>query len=144
LWQKPKTYRRLEILKYQFVIAGWTNSMLDGVGCHGYMTDANGPNCSQTDSDDPRACDEVQAAVGGAAQLIRMGMSCWSGDGPDWQQGARSMHMGGVNVCFCDGSVRFISDFVQLGTPGTPPGCLGVWDKLNLSNDGQTISTNNY
>ena len=36
LWQKPKTYRRLEILKYQFVIAGWTNSMLDGVGCHAH------------------------------------------------------------------------------------------------------------
>jgi prepilin-type processing-associated H-X9-DG protein len=49
------------------------------------------------------------------------------------------MHGGGVNVCLADGSVRFVSDFIELGTPGTPPGCLGVWDKLNLSNDGQSI-----
>jgi prepilin-type processing-associated H-X9-DG protein len=38
--------------------------------------------------------------------------------GPDDQQvtAARSRHRGGVNVCFCDGSVKFISDFIQLNT----------------------------
>ncbi len=127
---------------------------------HGYMFDANGPNCNQVDGDDPRTCDEVQQAFGGSSgpgsagekAVIRMGMSCYNGDNADVQQGARSTHRSGVNVCLCDGSVRFISDFVQLGTmPPTgalPPAqvhtYLGVWDKLNLSNDGDTITTTQF
>ena len=54
------------------------------------------------------------------------------------------MHSGGINAGLADGSVRFISDFVELGTTGTPPACLGVWDKLNLSNDGQTIDGRSF
>jgi prepilin-type N-terminal cleavage/methylation domain-containing protein/prepilin-type processing-associated H-X9-DG protein len=115
---------------------------------HGYASDANGPNCNQEDSDDPRACTEILTAVGGSSTnqgpLIRMGMSCWPGTSADWQQGSRSLHVNGVNVCMADGSVRFISDFVETGTAGTPPGCLGIWDKLNLSNDGQPIDASKY
>jgi prepilin-type processing-associated H-X9-DG protein len=119
---------------------------------HGYFSDANGPNCTDTQGDDTRTCDQVQVAFGGssgdpsngATAVIRLGMSCYAGDNPDVQQGARSMHSGGVNVCLADGSVRFISDFVQTGTNGTPPQCLGVWDKLNLSNDGDTIQTTQF
>jgi prepilin-type N-terminal cleavage/methylation domain-containing protein/prepilin-type processing-associated H-X9-DG protein len=111
---------------------------------HGYISDANGPNCSSTRSDDPRACTDIQSAVGGATTLIQLGMSCYEGNANDVQQGSRSMHSGGVNVCLADGSVRFISDFVELGTNGTPPGCLGVWDKLNLSNDGQPLDASKF
>jgi prepilin-type N-terminal cleavage/methylation domain-containing protein/prepilin-type processing-associated H-X9-DG protein len=111
--------------------------------CHGYVTDSNGPNDRETQGDDPRACSEIQAAVGGA-KLVAMGMSCWPGDGPDWQQGSRSMHASGVNVCFADGSVHFISDFIDKGTGGTPPGCLGVWDLLNLSNDRLPLDPSKY
>ena len=57
------------------------------------------------------------------------------------QQTARSLHTDGVSVALCDGSVRFISDFVQLGTG---PSNLGVWDKLNLSHDGQPIDASQY
>jgi prepilin-type processing-associated H-X9-DG protein len=56
----------------------------------------------------------------------------------------RSMHSGGVTVCFADASVHFISDFVELGVNGTPPQCLGVWDKLNLSNDGLSLDASKY
>ncbi len=115
---------------------------------HGYVWDANGPNCNETNSDDSRNCSDVQASVGGATQLIQMGMSCYNGDFPDIQQAARSMHVDGVNVCLADGSVRFISDFVELGVranpPGTEPSILGVWDKLNLSNDGYPIDASKF
>ena len=51
------------------------------------------------------------------------------------------MHPGGVTTCFCDGSVHFIRDYIQLGTDAAH---LGVWDKLNLSNDGFPIDASTY
>ena len=90
-------------------------------------------------------CTDVLAAVGGSSTnevpLIALGMSCWTGNSPNWQQGARSMHGGGVDTCFCDGSVHWISDFIQLGTSSSN---LGVWDKLNLSNDGYPIDASSF
>ena len=74
-------------------------------------------------------------------------MSCYEGNGQNWQQAARSLHEGGVNVCLCDGSVRFISDYVetQPDTWGTTkPIPLAVWDKLNLSNDGEPIDASKF
>ncbi len=118
---------------------------------HGYYGDDNGPNNRGSPAaDDMQSCVDIQTAVGGASgtgskgeqQLMKMGMACGVVGAPnitDWQQTARSMHVGGVNVCFADGSVHFISEFIELGTnPGTTPPTdanLGVWDKLNLSND---------
>ena len=109
--------------------------------CHGYLTDANGPNCNMANSDDILTCTDVQNAVGGATNLQAMGMSCSFSNSPNWQQTARSLHTAGVNTCFADGSVHWISDFIQLGTG---PGSLGVWDKLNLSNDGTPIDQSQY
>ena len=120
---------------------GMSGACPSALWAHGYNCDANGPNCNQTNSDDPMTCTDIQTAVGGATQLITLGMSCWSGNGPNWQQGARSMHGGGVMTCFCDGSVHWISDFIQLGTS---PSGLGVWDKLNLSNDGMPIDASTF
>ncbi len=119
---------------------------------HGYITDDNGPNCPMTDGDDSRSCSDVQNAVGGssgdgsagAAALIALGMSCWPGNSPDVQQGTRSMHAAGVNTCFCDGSVHFISDFVDKSAGWSNPTPWHVWDKLNLSNDHQPIDGNSY
>jgi len=115
---------------------------------HGYVRDANGPNSNQTNADDVRNCTDVQTAVGGATRRIQMGMSCYNGDYPDIQQASRSMHTSGVNVCLADGSVRFISDFIELGVPANPPttepSILGVWDKLNLSNDGYSIDASKF
>ena len=112
---------------------------------HGYITDDNGPNCNQTNSDDVMTCTDILAAVGGSptnqANLITLGMSCWTGNTQNVQQGARSMHGAGVYTCFADGSVHFISDFIQLGTSSSS---LGVWDKLNLSNDGYPIDASSF
>ena len=50
--------------------------------------------------------------------------------GADDQQvtAARSRHRGGVNVSFCDGSVKFISDTIALAT----------WKALGSMNGGDT------
>jgi prepilin-type processing-associated H-X9-DG protein len=111
---------------------------------NGYGTDDNGPNPATVHGDDERTCMEVQTSVGGQTALIRKGMSCWNGPGTDRAQASRSLHSGGVTVCFCDGSVRFISDYIEHGTPGKPPACLGLWDKLMLSNDGGAVDGSKY
>ena len=74
--------------------------------CHGYIQDDDGPNAPSPAADDDRTCSEVQMAFGGSSgqgskgetALIKMGMPCWYGNGPDWQQTVRSMHSGGVTV----------------------------------------------
>ncbi len=113
---------------------------------HGYFADDNGPNDNETNGDDERTCSEVEAAFGGLTKVILLGMSCWDGNGADFQQTARSMHRGGVNVCLCDGSVRFITDFIDKGVSWTTPSRSAnhVWDKLILSNDGETIEANQF
>jgi prepilin-type N-terminal cleavage/methylation domain-containing protein/prepilin-type processing-associated H-X9-DG protein len=44
---------------------------------------------------------------------------------------ARSYHSGGVNVCFCDGSVRFISNNIDLAT----------WQNLGSRSGGEVVQT---
>ncbi|HKD35591.1 MAG TPA: DUF1559 domain-containing protein [Pirellulales bacterium] len=108
---------------------------------HGYHGDDNGPNSISTQGDDVLSCTDIQTAVGGAVPLIRRGMTCAPGGKPNWQQTIRSLHISGGNVCLADGSVRFISDFVELGTADTN---LGVWDKLNLSNDSLPVDASKF
>ena len=63
----------------------------------------------------------------------------------------RSQHGNGVFVCLCDGSVHFISDFIertadwQLPT-ATPPTASDyrVWERLNASADGMLIDPRTY
>jgi prepilin-type N-terminal cleavage/methylation domain-containing protein/prepilin-type processing-associated H-X9-DG protein len=106
---------------------------------HGYVHDDNGPNCTQIGADDFFTCNTVADAVGGRDVLVNLAMPCFGG--ANWEQTARSLHPGGVNVCLCDGSVRFISDFIELGTSASN---LGVWDELILSNDGFAIDSSKF
>jgi prepilin-type N-terminal cleavage/methylation domain-containing protein len=102
---------------------------------HGRVGDANGPNAPLVNADDLLGCDEVRNAVGGEPTLTKMGMPCSSGSRPNYQQAPRSQHEGGVFVALADGSVRFVSDFVDISK--SP---LSVWDRLNASGDGAILS----
>ncbi len=113
-----------------------------GLWACGWLGNDAGPNYNgDTLADDVLTCNDVEAAVGGAVAITKMGMSCDGWGAADWQQTTRSLHIGGVNICLCDGSVRFISDFVQTGTSST---AFSVWDKLLLSHDGQPIDASSF
>ena len=70
--------------------------------------------------------------------LAKKGMPCSGVDVANIQQTARSLHPGGVFACLADGSVHWISDFIQ-AKPSSAAN-LSVWDRLNASADGQPIS----
>ena len=105
-------------------------------------SDANGPNSTQEWADDNYGCSDVTNAMGGTPVMVQLGMACWPGNNANTQQATRSLHPGGVNTCFCDGSVHFISDLIDHS--GTGSTNLAVWDKLLLSNDGYSIDSNSY
>jgi prepilin-type N-terminal cleavage/methylation domain-containing protein/prepilin-type processing-associated H-X9-DG protein len=116
---------------------------------HGYIGDDNGPNANSSYADDVLACTAIGDSVGGCAELAKRGMACSRDNAPsnwpNWQQTARSMHPGGVHVALADGSVRFISDYISItGNTGASPPVYSVWDRLNLSADGQPISAGSF
>src|SRR5262245_31048782 len=100
--------------------------------------DATVPNDANEFSDDIEDCNAVRTAAGLPARsgmgVLRMGCSNdnlpqnW----PNWQGQARSRHTNGVNACFGDGSVRFISNSVTQT----------VWFRMNSRNDGQVYDPN--
>ena len=47
---------------------------------------------------------------------------------------ATSNHPGGVNVCFCDGSVRFVKDTVNVQT----------WWAIGTRNQAEVVSSDQY
>ena len=98
---------------------------------HGYGGDANGPNPCNSSADDIVGCSSLDQGI-----LQRECMPCWF-PCPSYQAASRSMHTDGVFVALCDGSVRFISNYIaNSGVFGSSP---SVWDRIVTSNDGQLI-----
>jgi prepilin-type N-terminal cleavage/methylation domain-containing protein/prepilin-type processing-associated H-X9-DG protein len=98
------------------------------------------PNDTVEFSDDIEDCTLLRTTAGlpPLSGLGPLKMGCSSDRPPrnlfNWQAQARSLHPGGVNACFADGSVRFIRD--EVGQR--------VWFCLNSRNDGQAIPAGAY
>jgi prepilin-type N-terminal cleavage/methylation domain-containing protein len=108
-------------------------------GHGGIYGDGYGPNNRIVDSDDIINAFQIRSAVGGGAALAAMGMPAFTSPlHYSSQATARSLHVGGVFVAFADGSVRWVNDHIQV-LPSTASN-LSIWDRLNLSRDGQVIS----
>lgn len=109
----------------------------------GSFGDAYGPNCMEELADDTTNCDQIKATVGGSKTLAGMSMGCWdcknyAGTEELGQATARSMHQGGVFLSMVDGSVRWVSDYIQV-LPSTAAN-FSTWDRLMLSADGQPVT----
>jgi type II secretory pathway pseudopilin PulG len=106
-----------------------------GLFWHGFEGDDNGPNFfapGSPDDDDIKGCNLLPKT-----QQVQNRMTCCDGC-PSWQQTMRSLHQGGVYTVFADGSVHFISDFIN--TSGEWGGTPAVWDYLIASGDGNVLS----
>ncbi len=108
----------------------------------GVMGDDYGPNCWYFAADDICTSPELIGSFGGQDALVAVGMPVSYGPWVNMQQTARSQHAGGVFVAMADGSVRWITDFIQI-LPSSI-GNLSVWDRLMVSNDGQPVSEATY
>lgn len=118
-----------------------------GVWGHGGRLGMGGPNSAHPLGDDVLNCTELVAtrnSTGSSegADAPPVDPPCHPRNAPGWIQMARSMHEGGVSVCMADGSVRWISDFIQVD-PSTD-GALSVWDRLIVSKDGLILDNADY
>jgi prepilin-type processing-associated H-X9-DG protein len=71
-------------------------------------------------------------------------MPCDGIDG-NIQATVRSSHPGGVMICFADGSVHFISDYIDKGTSWeVDPAQYHVWQRLVASGDEQVVDHSQF
>ncbi len=110
---------------------------------HGSAGDDYGPNCPYYASDDVDSGSAL-AAEFTQTGLQEEGMPCSAGNYPGWQQTARSLHPGGVNVAMADGSVHWIGDFIDVSGDLSSPATYSTWDRLNASADGMPLDSSSY
>lgn len=109
-----------------------------------------GPNSVHPAGDDVINCAQIMESMEGSTvsgeadedDARRLHVPCNPRNAPGWIQMARSMHEGGLHVCMADGSVRWISDFVQVEP--SVDGDLSIWDRLIVSNDNLIIGSKDF
>lgn len=86
------------------------------------------PNTNTETADDIQGCPDFYYSGIGSRDLMGCSTGFANLGWPSWQAQSRSMHNGGVNICFGDGSVRFIDSYISQGT----------WFYILSANDGNT------
>jgi prepilin-type N-terminal cleavage/methylation domain-containing protein len=103
---------------------------------------AIGPNACIPGGDGIFGCGKIKGSAGGEAGLLAECMPC---DDVAGQGTARSQHTGGVFVGFVDGSVHFISDFIDKGVEwDLNPDLYHTWQRLCASGDQQVVDQSQY
>jgi prepilin-type processing-associated H-X9-DG protein len=92
--------------------------------------DCTTPNDNHEGSDDIQDCTKFYYAGIGTRDHIGCSTGLLNLGWPSWQAQARSRHAGGVNVCFADGHVQFVSNHVLQG----------VWFYMLSTSDGTPYS----
>jgi prepilin-type N-terminal cleavage/methylation domain-containing protein/prepilin-type processing-associated H-X9-DG protein len=112
-------------------LVGQSGASLDLRGFSHWAYAANYSGMRTPNSTDP---DWMQSSGYCNWPAIRSNPPCQGGPGGMVIIGARSKHPGGVNVTFCDGSVKFIKDSVNIVT----------YNALSSSKGGEVISSDSY
>lgn len=125
----------------------WAMGMIGSnlLGQHGSNA-LTGPNDCSLGADDIKDNQAIIAEAGGPGNLASECMEPYNSS--SWnvsaQAAARSAHVGGIFAAMCDGSVQFVSDFVDVGMQGggvdCDPAAFGVWQRLNCPDDGYPVS----
>lgn len=128
----------------------WAMQMIGSniLGQHG-SNGTFGPNPCEEGVDDIRGNPEIIAESG--ADMLRAECMLPYFNDNSWnisaQVAARSTHPGGIFATMCDGSVQFISDFIDTGRQDDgglqcDENLFGVWQRLNCPDDGYVINNN--
>jgi prepilin-type N-terminal cleavage/methylation domain-containing protein/prepilin-type processing-associated H-X9-DG protein len=110
---------------------------------HGTLGDDSGINPSNDLADNFPGCDALKTSDGNQT-FLRERMTCYDFTSFN-ESGVRSLHPGGANVCFCDGSVHWISEYIDTsGNINSNPAVWSVWDRLCASADCLIIKTSEF
>jgi prepilin-type N-terminal cleavage/methylation domain-containing protein len=100
---------------------------------------AIGPNACIPGGDGIFGCGKIKGSFGGDEGLLKECMPC---DDVAGQGTVRSLHVGGAFLGFVDGSVHFVSDFIDKGTQwDLDPLQYHTWQRLCASGDQQVVDS---